>query len=255
MKMYPDERREHIYTYIKSHKRATVKQLSDYLSVTEATVRSDLRRLESENKVIRTHGGAKVNENSGSKLNFSYRLTQKHNEKHLISMHALAKIKPQQCIMIDASSTTYELAKLLAETTMELTIITNGLENAVLLKENPNLTVLVVGGFVSKDSNAITGNIDSQILEMYHIDYFFLSSNGLTMENGLTDFSLPEVQLKKQMVQESDQVIALIDHSKFDVSSTLSFAKIADINEIITDDYPAPKWQTNIPFTLSVAQE
>ena len=53
MKMYPDERREHIYTYIKSHKRATVKQLSDYLSVTEATVRSDLRRLESENKVIR----------------------------------------------------------------------------------------------------------------------------------------------------------------------------------------------------------
>ena len=43
MKMYADERREHIYTYIKSHKRATVKQLSDYLSVTEATVRSDLR--------------------------------------------------------------------------------------------------------------------------------------------------------------------------------------------------------------------
>src|SRR5699024_11789240 len=41
MKMYADERREHIYTYIKSHKRATVKQLSDYLSVTEATVRSD----------------------------------------------------------------------------------------------------------------------------------------------------------------------------------------------------------------------
>ena len=75
--------------------------------------------------------------------------------------------------MIDASSTTYELAKLLADTTMELTIITNGLENAVLLKENPHLTVLVVGGFVSEDSNAITGNIDSQILEMYHIDYFF----------------------------------------------------------------------------------
>lgn len=253
MKMYADERREHIYTYIKSHKRATVKQLSDYLSVTEATVRSDLRRLESENKLIRTHGGAKITDNLGSNLNFSYRLTQKHSEKHKISRHALKKIQPQQCIMIDASSTTYELAKLLTETTMELTIITNGLENAVLLKENPHLTVLVVGGFVSQDSNAITGNIDSQILEMYHIDYFFLSANGFTLENGLTDFSLPEVQLKKQMVKESENVIALIDKSKFDISSTLSFAKTSDITEVITDETPSNKWKQNVPFSLTVA--
>lgn len=87
MKIYADERREHIYTYIKSHKRATVKQLSDYLSVTEATVRSDLRRLESENKLIRTHGGAKITNNLGSKLNFSYRLSQKHSKNiKLVSM-------------------------------------------------------------------------------------------------------------------------------------------------------------------------
>lgn len=252
MKMYADERREHIYTYIKSHKRATVKQLSDYLSVTEATVRSDLRLLESENKVTRTHGGAKVNDTMTSKLNFSYRLTQKHREKRKISEFALNKIEPQQCILIDASSTTYELAKLISETTMELTIITNGLENAVLLKENPNLTVLVVGGFVSQDSNAITGNIDSQILEMYHIDYFFLSANGFTLENGLTDFSLPEVQLKKQMVQQSEKVIALIDHSKFDISSTLSFAKITDISEVITDETPNKKWLQHTSFKLTV---
>lgn len=155
--------------------------------------------------------------------------------------------------MIDASSTTYELAKLLADTTMELTIITNGLENAVLLKENPHLTVLVVGGFVSEDSNAITGNIDSQILEMYHIDYFFLSANGLTLQNGLTDFSLPEVQLKKQMLQESENVIALIDSSKFDVSSTLSFAKATEINEVITDQLPDHKWTQDMPFTLTIA--
>src|SRR5699024_5473720 len=137
MKMYADERREHIYTYIKSHKRTTVKQLSDSLSETEATVSSDLRLLESENKLTRTHGAAKVNNNMNSKLNFSYRLSQNHHEKHKISQYALNKIEPQQCILIDASSTTYELAKLISETTMELTVITNGLENAVLLKENP----------------------------------------------------------------------------------------------------------------------
>jgi len=87
---------------------------------------------------------------------------------------------------------------------------------------------------------------------MYHIDYFFLSANGFTLENGLTDFSLPEVQLKKQMVQESEKVIALIDQSKFDVSSTLSFAKINDITEVITDKKPNRKWTENMPFKLTV---
>ncbi|MDN8848751.1 DeoR/GlpR transcriptional regulator, partial [Staphylococcus aureus] len=67
------------------------------------------------------------------------------------------------------------------------------------------------------------------------------------------DFSLPEVQLKKQMVKESENVIALIDKSKFDISSTLSFAKISDITEVITDETPSNKWKKNVPFSLTVA--
>ena len=61
------------------------------------------------------------------------------------------------------------------------------------------------------------------------------------------------MQLKKQMVQESENVIALIDSSKFDVSSTLSFAKATEINEVITDQLPDHKWTQDMPFTLTIA--
>lgn len=55
------------------------------------------------------------------------------------------------------------------------------------------------------------------------------------------------------MVKESENVIALIDKSKFDISSTLSFAKISDITEVITDETPSNKWKQNVPFSLTVA--
>ncbi|MHD0396318.1 DeoR/GlpR family DNA-binding transcription regulator [Staphylococcus simulans] len=254
MKIFADERRELIMTYLSKYKRATVNQLSEYTQVTPATIRTDLTALQALNKVERTHGGVKLLNidtlnNMGN--SFSNRLDKNQNAKQKIGMKALEKIKNHQCILMDASTTTYELAKLLAKTDMTLTIITNGLENALLLKENSNLTVLVIGGFAKKGSNALTGRLDSQILNMYHIDYFFVSANGITLQNGLTDFSLGEVELKKEMIQQSAEVIALLDKSKFSISSTLSFAKLSEIDEIITDETMNNTLISQIPATIT----
>ncbi|MDY5060727.1 DeoR/GlpR family DNA-binding transcription regulator [Staphylococcus simulans] len=253
MKIFADERRELIMTYLSKHKRATVNQLSEYAKVTPATIRTDLTALQSLNKVERTHGGVKLSKIDTSNVNnsFSERLNKHQSSKQKIGMKALEKIQNHQCILLDASSTTYELAKLLAKTDMKLTIITNGLESALLLKENSNLTILIIGGFAKKGSNALTGRLDSQILDMYHIDYFFVSANGITIQNGLTDFSLSEVELKKEMIQQSAEVIALIDKSKFNISSTLSFAKLSDVSEIITDEKLSNKLMNEIPAKVT----
>lgn len=254
MKIFADERRELIMTYLSKHKRATVNQLSEYANVTSATIRSDLTALQNLNKVERIHGGVRLPKVDTFNTNnsFSDRLNKHQNAKQRIGMKALEKIKNHQCILMDASSTTYELAKLLAETDMKLTIITNGLENAILLKENTNLTVLIIGGFAQKGSNALTGRIDSQILDIYNIDYFFVSSNGITIQNGLTDFSLNEVELKKEMIKQSNEVIALIDKSKFNISSSLSFAKLSEVDEIITDEPVSSELSKQIPSKVTI---
>lgn len=254
MKIYADERRELILSYLSENIRGTVKQLSKHVKVSEATIRSDLNKLQKENQLERTHGGAKIKQITQKNISFSERLTRHHEDKKIIANCALKKIKNHQCILLDASSTTYELSKLLASTDMQLTIITCGLENALLLKENPNLTVLVIGGFVNKGSNTITGNIESQILEIYNIDYFFVSANGYTLNNGLTDFSFSEVELKKYMLEQSSYVIALLDFSKFNISSTLSFAKASDIDEIITNKILNKELARFIPSKVSIAK-
>lgn len=256
MKIFADERRDLIMTYLSKHKRATVNQLSEYANVTPATIRSDLTALQSLNKVDRTHGGVRLPraDSLHTDNSFSDRLNKHQTAKQRIGMKALEKISNHQCILMDASSTTYELAKLLAETDMNLTIITNGLENAILLKENTNLTVLIIGGFAKKGSNALTGRLDSQILNLYHIDYFFVSANGVTLQNGLTDFSLTEVELKKEMIKQSSKVIGLIDKSKFNISSSLSFANLSEIDEIITDEKITPELSKQIPTKVTIVK-
>ena len=56
------------------------------------------------------------------------------------------------------------------------------------------------------------------------------------MENGLTDFSIYEADLKRMCIKASAKTIALIDHTKFDTSSISSYASVDDLHLVITDN-------------------
>ena len=137
--------------------------------------------------------------------------------------------------MLDASSTALELARLLANMKKRLTIVTNGINTAMELNNNPDLTIILIGGIIQKSSMALEGNLGVGILEKINIDSFFVSANGFTATNGLQDFSVYEVELKKQMVKYSSNVIALLDHSKMNRNSIATFASVKDIDVIITN--------------------
>lgn len=64
----------------------------------------------------------------------------------------------------------------------------------------------------------------------------FTSANGFTVENGLEDFNLYEVQLKREIVKRASKVIALIDSSKIGKSSSAVFAKVEQVDKLITDE-------------------
>src|SRR2546430_17250798 len=61
-----ESRRERISQLVEANGRASVAQLSQLLSVSEATVRKDLAVLESEGRLLRTHGGATVGRSQGA---------------------------------------------------------------------------------------------------------------------------------------------------------------------------------------------
>ncbi|EQB37581.1 hypothetical protein M948_03260 [Virgibacillus sp. CM-4] len=235
MKMFASERRSKIIDLLHERKRITVKEIASQIGVSEATLRTDLNKMENDGLLTRTHGGAVINEDKENDTSFNVRQKKNKKEKIQISKRALDLIEEKQCILLDASSTALELARLLNSTSLRLTVVTSGLQTAIELKDNPDITVILIGGVVTKKSTSIEGTLGIDILDYVNIDIMFTSANGFSLENGLEDFNLYEVQIKKEIVQRASKVIALVDSSKIGKSSSAVFAKFGQIDRLITD--------------------
>lgn len=236
MKMFASERRNKIMKFLHDQQRITVKELASKIDVSEATLRTDLNKMEMEGLLARTHGGAVLNDEVDIETtSFSAREKKNKKEKMQITKKAFEFIKEKQSILLDASSTAFELARYLRNRPIRLTVVTSGLQTALELKENPDITVILIGGVVTNGSTSIEGKLGLSILDHVNIDLMFTSANGFTVEKGLTDFNLYEVELKKEMVRRSGKVVAIIDSSKIGTNSSAVFAETGQIDTLITD--------------------
>ncbi|WP_138420500.1 DeoR/GlpR family DNA-binding transcription regulator [Aquibacillus sediminis] len=235
MKMFATERRNEILKILQEKQRLTVKDLSSKIGVSEATLRTDLNKMEMEGLLTRTHGGAILNDYIDYETSFSAREKKNKSEKIKIAEKAFTFVEEKQCILLDASSTALEFARFLKDQQVRLTVVTSGLQTALELKDNFNITVILIGGVVTTGSSSVEGTLGLSILNNVNIDIMFTSANGFVVETGLTDFNLYEVELKKEMVKKANNVIALIDKSKIGTSSSALFAYTEEIDTIITD--------------------
>ena len=229
--MYTNQRREKILALLQERGSVSVNDLTELLSVSKATIRSDLNYLNDNNMLIRTHGGAtRSKEDETLKIDKNYDIRKQKNieKKAEIAKKAFPLIENGECIVLDASSTCYELAKLISQSDLRITVLTNGLRTASLLKENLNLTVVLIGGVVKGSSNAVEGVLGIEILKKVNID--------ISATEGLSDFNLYEVELKRRMVELASQTIALIDSTKFEKKSIATFANLPQLTALITDD-------------------
>lgn len=246
------ERRNNILHIIQERGHITTSELCKLLAASPATIRNDLHQLSLDGLINKTHGGATVllppiepiepisdtMTAEGSKLDhfsFKTRENQCSREKEAIANSALQYIQDNQCILLDASSTALTLAKKLSSRFRKLLVITNGIYTMLALKDVPNIDVIIIGGMVSKNSGSVEGILGTELLNHIHIDVAFISSNGFTEKEGMTDFNLYEVELKKKMLQSCNRIIAMIDSSKFERISSASFLASGNLDVLLTD--------------------
>src|SRR4051812_13955192 len=118
--MFVPERRKAILDRLNESQRVSIKELAQEIQVSEATLRTDLTRMEEEGLLKRTHGGAVLAESNDNETSFSIREKKNKTEKSVIAKEAAALIENGQCIMLDASSTALELARVLKEKQIRL---------------------------------------------------------------------------------------------------------------------------------------
>ncbi len=235
----------------------TVNDLAVRFSVSENTIRNDLKALQADDLLQRVRGGAVAVDDGDRPSNkeFAARFEQNRRAKEQIGRYAATLISDGDAIVLDASSTIYHLARFL-DNHKDLTVVTNGLAAAQLLAKNPTNRVILAANDIRADGLAVTGSLQPDLLNHFFASKCFVTGSGLSADQGITESDRDEAPLKYQMMKLARQVIALIDHSKIGKIDTYRFADLNHIDHLVTDDMAgddsllALRQVANFPITV-----
>ncbi len=232
--MLAQQRREKIFELIREDGHAKVHELSRIFNVTEVTIRQDLEKLEEEGWIVREHGGAYLKNIGLSVRNIELQSKENLAQKAAIARKALELICDGDTILLDSGSTTTELAKLI-KGFRNLTVITNALNIALILGEDPEIHLVLTGGEFKAPTLSLTGQKAADSLEGLHVDKLFLATAGITLKSGLTYPSISDLVVKKAMIESAEEVYLVADSSKIGKSSFASLSALSLIDTLITD--------------------
>ncbi len=235
------ERRNAILEKLQAERRVVVSELSVLFDVSEETIRRDLEKLEAEGLVIKSYGGAVLNENSNLDLPFNVRKNRNVLGKQKIAELVGNIVRDGDNIFLDSSSTAVAIAKVIKQKT-DITIITNSLEIAIELWETPGCRVISTGGLLVGNAFGFVGNMTDRAIKSYYVDKAIISSKGFDLNAGFTDSDERHANNKKSMLDSAKEKILAVDSSKF---GEISFAKIGDLHNItaiVTDKEPEKEW-------------
>lgn len=235
------ERRNHILEKLQSEKRVVVSELSNYYGVSEETIRRDLEKLENEGLVIKSYGGAVLNQHSVFDLPFNVRKNKQIVEKQQIAELVSKFVRDGEAIMLDASSTSVYIAKKLKEK-KKLTVITNSVEVLVELYDMSEWNVISTGGVSRQKSFALVGSHAEELISSYHVDKAIISCKGLDVHGGFTDADEQNISCKRMMLRAAKERILTADSSKFGEVAFKKIAAWSDITKIITDKKPSQEF-------------
>lgn len=226
-----------------------VGELASMFGVSTETIRRDLIFLDKKGFARKGHGGAVA---TGSLLELETPFTNKTNinleAKTAIARRALQLVKPGNVVFLDAGSTVFLAAKLLAQ--MEgLTVFTNSINAAQAISASGN-EIYLVGGKIRPSSQAAVGMWCKTALESIVADVAFLGADGIRIAGGPCTASLDEADIKRTMVEQSKEKYLLCDHTKFERNGLFQFATWSDFNAILVDSVlPISTLEHIHPFT------
>ena len=233
--MLAAERRSRIAKVIEDETSVRVSELSEVLQVSEVTIRRDLQELEKEGIAKKVHGGAIVVGTMDAIRNFNLRRGKFKKEKDCIAKAAARFIKNDSTIILDGGSTTTQIAQNMSAVE-NVNVITNGVNIALELAANSEITIMMIGGLLKTTTLSVTGPETAEYLKHFNADIVFLAVQGISLEKGLTNTSISDLYFKRAVIKAANEIIVVADSSKFNKVEFSTIAPLSDVNKIITDD-------------------
>ncbi|WP_424830798.1 DeoR/GlpR family DNA-binding transcription regulator [Ruegeria sp.] len=231
--------------------RVAVDDLAERFGVTVQTIRRDLSELSDAGKLDRVHGGA-VLRSGVSNIGYEDRRALNAEAKIRIAMRCAEDIPDGSSIFLNIGTTTEAVARQLLGH-KNLMVVTNNLNVANILVENPDCEIVVAGGALRRTDGGLVGNLTASTIRQFKFDRAIIGCSALDLDGDLLDFDLQEVQASQAIIAQARHTCLVADQSKFQRIAPGRITSMSEIDTIYTDaplpdDLPrlCQNWQTRV---------
>ena len=232
-----------IHELIKERQIISLDELCEIFKVSKNTIRRDIAELDADGVIEKVYGGIVLKDTQvNSPEPFAAREIRNVIEKKRVAEIAAEFIKDGEVIYIDSGTTTMHLMPHLLN--KQLTIVTANIYVINYATHYSNLNVIATGGNVYPPSNALVGPGVLSCIKVYNFSKIFLASTGISIEHGATNASPLECEIKQRLVQKSCPNFLLVDNSKLDVASLMTYCDLKNLDNIIMNKQPPEKYLT-----------
>jgi DeoR family glycerol-3-phosphate regulon repressor len=235
--MTPNPRQAQLLQEVRTHGSLSVEALAERFGVTLQTVRRDVKLLAQAGLVARFHGGVRVP--SSTVENIAYRQRQNlHAEAKQRIARAVAKAIPEGCsLILNIGTTTEAVARELLHH-RGLRVITNNLNVAAILSDNPDCEVIVAGGVVRSRDRGIVGEATVDFIRQFKVDIGLIGISAIEADGTLRDFDYREVKVSRAIIEHSRELWLAADHSKFNRPAMVQLGRVGELDMLFTDQPP-----------------
>jgi len=232
------QRQNQLLEYIDEHEVVTVAELMERFQISKATLNRDLTELEAEKKIHKIHGGA-----ASQRAIFTYEPIQHEKEnleqeyKAAIARAAMKYVYQSASFFMDAGTTVLALAKeMVKDTQLGARIaITNDMKTGMILAEKPEIDLILLGGRKRNGLYSLGGGMTERMLEGINADIFFMGTDAVDVELGVSNVNFDEVGVKQKMIKSARKVVLLADYTKFNQYRVARVCQLDEVDVLITD--------------------
>ncbi len=237
--MFAEERQKEIIAKLNQHGRVNVKESSIEFGVTEDCIRKDLALLEKAGILRRVYGGAVASSLNPHNLDVVQRKNKNIEDKREIARKALNLIQKNSVIYLDISTSNFELAKLLVQSNLKVTVVTNMVDILTVLCTECLVKVIFIGGSLNQGKDGFVGTLTSSLIANFKIDIAFLGVVGVNVyDNAVTTYEIDDGMTKKQILEVSKLTYMMSETAKFHMDGNFTYAQLDQFSGIIMEKKP-----------------
>jgi len=238
-KMTLNPRQRRLLDHVRAQVTISVEDLAHQLSVTPQTVRRDVKQMEEAQLLARYHGGVGL-PSSVENIDYSQRQAMNDQAKQHIAHAVAARVPPGCSLLINIGTTTEAVARALVQHA-GLHVVTNNLNVAAILADNPQCEVIVAGGVVRSRDRGIVGEATIDFIRQFKVDIGIIGISCIETDGTLRDFDPREVKVAQAIIEQSRQVWLVADRGKFGRPALVRMAHLTQIDVLFTDAPPPPE--------------